>query len=101
MKDRAIIRKFLIATHGAFSKGIHSSLDIIIGPAENVSLIQAYLNGNKSIEADLQKVLEQVHPEDELIIFSDLLGGSVNNQILRLMAASAIDLFFNEQLKHL
>ena len=101
MKDQAIIREFLIATHGAFAKGIQSSLDIIIGPAENVFLIQAYLNGNKSIEADLQKALEQVHPEDELIIFSDLLGGSVNNQILRLMADSTIDLFFNEQLKHL
>lgn len=83
MKDSAVTRKFLIATHGAFARGIQSSLDIIIGPMDHVFLIQAYLDGNKSIEADLQKVMDQVSPEQELIIFSDLLGGSVNNQILR------------------
>jgi mannose/fructose-specific phosphotransferase system component IIA len=30
------MRKFLIATHGSFAKGIKSSLDIILGPTENI-----------------------------------------------------------------
>jgi mannose/fructose/sorbose-specific phosphotransferase system IIA component len=77
------MRKFLIATHGSFAKGIKSSLDIIIGETENVSLIEAYIGENKSIEEELKKVLDDLRQEDELVIFSDLLGGSVTNQILQ------------------
>ena len=68
------MRKFLIATHGTFAKGVKSSLDIIIGPMENVFLIEAYVNENKSIEDEVTAVLQNVKDEDELIIFSDLLA---------------------------
>ena len=77
------MRKFLIATHGNFAKGVKSSLDIIIGETENLFLIEAYVSENKSIEEELKKVLDDLREEDELVIFSDLLGGSVTNQILQ------------------
>jgi mannose/fructose-specific phosphotransferase system component IIA len=77
------MRKFLIATHGAFAKGVQSSLDMIIGETENVFLIQAYLDENVSVEDELAAVLTNITLEDELIIFTDLLGGSVNNIMLR------------------
>jgi mannose/fructose-specific phosphotransferase system component IIA len=76
-------RKFLIATHGAFAKGISSSLDIIIGPMENVFLLQAYLDENKGIEEELTGLLGNVREDDEWVIFSDLLGGSITNQVLQ------------------
>ena len=76
-------RKFLIATHGAFAKGIKSSLDIIVGEMDNVFLIQAYLDESKSVEEELASVLETITDTEELIIFTDLLGGSVNNIMLR------------------
>ena len=77
------MRKFLIATHGTFAKGVKSSLDIIIGPAENIFLIEAYVTENKSIENEILAVLQKVTADDELIVFSDLLGGSITNQVLR------------------
>ena len=77
------MRKFLIAAHGSFASGIKSSLDIIIGETENIFVIDAYVNGNKSIEDELGKILSEIKPEDELIVFSDLMGGSITNQILR------------------
>jgi len=77
------MRKFLIATHGTFSSGIKSSLDIIIGQTDNVFIIDAYVDGNKSIEDALNGVLKNVEAHDELIVFSDLLGGSITNQVLR------------------
>jgi len=76
-------RKFLIATHGALAKGISSSLDIIAGSMENVHLIQAYLDENKSIEEELKSLLGELREDEEWVIFSDLLGGSITNQILR------------------
>src|SRR4051812_47751226 len=77
-------RKFLIATHGTFAKGIQSSLELIIGATDNLFIIQAYITENKSIEDELNDVLANVTEDDELIIFTDLLGGSVTNQVLRI-----------------
>jgi fructoselysine and glucoselysine-specific PTS system IIA component len=77
------MRKFLITAHGNFASGIKSSLDIIIGHTENVFVIDAYVDGNKSIEDELSDVLENIKPDDELVVFSDLMGGSITNQILR------------------
>ncbi|MBI1769554.1 MAG: hypothetical protein HYR67_14395 [Bacteroidetes bacterium] len=77
------MRKFLITAHGNFASGIKSSLDIIIGRMENVFVIDAYVDGNKSIEDELNDILKNIKPEDELIVFSDLMGGSITNQVLR------------------
>ena len=77
------MRKYLIASHGTFSSGIKSSLDMIIGETNNVHLINGYVSGNKSIEEDLFAILQQVREDDELIVFSDLTGGSITNQIVR------------------
>lgn len=77
------IRKFLIATHGTFSAGAKSSLDMIIGAVPHVFIIQAYLDEKVVIEHQIQEVLEQISDEDELVIFSDIMGGSVTNQLLQ------------------
>lgn len=83
MELPAKTRKFLIATHGTLSAGVKSSLEMIIGATENVFIIQAYVTENADIEAEIKGVLDQVADTDELIIFCDILGGSVTNQILQ------------------
>jgi len=77
------MRKYLIATHGTFAGGIKSSIDLILGETENVFLIQAYLEENKSLQEEIEKVMKQINPGDELIVFTDLTGGSITNQILQ------------------
>jgi len=77
------MRKFLIATHGTFSAGAKSSLEMIIGSIENLFIIQAYLDGNHAIEEEIKIIIDQISNEDELIVFTDILGGSVTNQLLQ------------------
>lgn len=77
------IRKFLIATHGTFAAGVKSSLDIIIGAVEHVFLIQAYIDDTVSVETQINEVMDQVTDTDELVVFCDILGGSITNQILQ------------------
>jgi fructoselysine/glucoselysine PTS system EIIA component len=76
-------RKFLIATHGQFARGVKSSLDIIIGQTENLFLIEAYVENNKGIETEMEAILKNLGEREELIVFTDLLGGSITNQVLR------------------
>ena len=77
------MRKFLIATHGSFAAGIKSSLEMIIGSTENVYIIQAYTESNKTITDELDEIMQKVSENDELIIFTDLAGGSITNQVLQ------------------
>ncbi|MEP7322558.1 MAG: hypothetical protein ABI761_11595 [Saprospiraceae bacterium] len=77
------MRKFLITGHGNFSSGIKSSLDLILGKTEHVSVIDAYVDGNNSIEERLYDFLNGVNVDDEVIVFTDLTGGSITNQVLR------------------
>ena len=77
------MRKYLIATHGTFAGGIKSSIDLILGETENLFLIQAYLEENKSLQEEIEQVLKKINNEDELIVFTDLMGGSITNQILQ------------------
>jgi len=84
------MRKFLIATHGQLAKGIKSSLDIIVGPMENIFLIEAYVTENRPIEDDVRAIMQKLTADDELIVFSDLMGGSVTNQILRTVSGEHV-----------
>jgi fructoselysine and glucoselysine-specific PTS system IIA component len=77
------MRKFLIAAHGALPAGIKSSLEMIMGSLENVFFLEAYTGENKSIKEELEKILLQTGEDDELIIFTDLIGGSITNQMIQ------------------
>ena len=83
MEKSEKIRKFLIATHGTFAAGVKSSLDLIIGVVEHVFLIQAYVDDTVSVETQIKEVMDQIGENDELVVFCDILGGSITNQMLQ------------------
>ena len=77
------MRKFLLASHGSFAAGIRSSLEMITGANDNLFIIQAYIDGNKSIDSELNEILEKTEENDELVVFTDIAGGSITSQILQ------------------
>ena len=77
------MRKYLIAAHGTLASGIRSSLEIIIGSLENIFIIDAYVGEYQSLEDEIALVLSHINNDDDLIVFTDLMGGSVTNQILQ------------------
>lgn len=50
---------------------------------DNVFLIQAYVDENISVETEMKELLKQLGDNEELVIFSDILGGSITNQVLQ------------------
>ena len=97
-------RKFLIVSHGALANGFRSALELITGAAGEVIVIQAYLEENKPVEEELAALLQGAGPvgdgsrrggsrqndnngsSEEWVVFTDLLGGSITNQVLRVAA---------------
>ncbi|HEU3420601.1 TPA: PTS sugar transporter subunit IIA [Streptococcus pneumoniae] len=66
--------KIVLVGHGHFATGIYSSLQLIAGNQENVEAID-FVEGMSADELK-QKILLAISNEEEVLILSDLLGGS-------------------------
>jgi fructoselysine and glucoselysine-specific PTS system IIA component len=77
------MRKYLIISHGELAGGMRSALELITGAAAGVVVLQAYMQENKSMEEELAGLLQGAGEGEEWVVFTDLLGGSITNQVLR------------------
>lgn len=85
------MRKFLIMSHGDMSSGIKSTLNMLLGKRDDVITKSAYISDNElSIESEIQNILSKFNDNDELIIFTDLFGGSVNNEAMKFIKDSRV-----------
>ena len=73
------MRRFILASHAYMSKGIKTSLELILGKQDNLSVYCAYAEGEPFFKPLVIQEVED-HPEDEFVMMTDLLGGSVNNE---------------------
>lgn len=79
-------KRIVLATHGLFSEGITTSLKMIFGDAVPVECITAYVDLNVDYQEELERVVtEHDYENAELVVLTDVLGGSVNNEFMRLL----------------
>lgn len=79
------MRKIIIASHHKMATGIKDTLNYITGERNNVSALSAYLT-NTPIQEEIEALLKGVDQEDEVVVFTDLLGGSVNQSFAKYTA---------------
>ena len=77
------MRKILIVSHGELAGGMQSALELITGADSGVVVLQAYVEENRSVEEELAGLFGD---GEEWVVFTDLLGGSITNQVLRTAA---------------
>lgn len=70
--------KLFISSHGHFASGIKSSVEILMGPNDRITVFDAYINQD-SVNEHLDAFYKTVGPQDDVILLSDLYGGSVNS----------------------
>ncbi|HZG17628.1 MAG TPA: PTS sugar transporter subunit IIA [Candidatus Bathyarchaeia archaeon] len=78
------MRQFVFASHGLFADGIRHALELIVGKRTNISTICAYVEQGVELKSQIREVLERTAPH-ELIVITDLFGGSVNNEFMNLL----------------
>lgn len=69
--------KIFLSSHGHFASGLKSSIDILAGNSERITVFDAYVD-NSTIQENLDKFYETVGENDQVLLLSDLYGGSVN-----------------------
>lgn len=75
-------RKILIATHGKLASRFKDALKIIIGDNENITVLNAF-SQVENPKDEIKSFLENLTKEDELLVFTDLMGGSVNQMLMQ------------------
>lgn len=76
------MRHILIATHGLLASGARSTMEFLIGNVDNVDYITAYVDGQKPINEQIEEYFAKIPQEDEVVIFTDIKGGSVNQKMI-------------------
>lgn len=74
------MRQFIIASHAHFAAGINESVSLLSGERDNVRTLSMYVDGNNDLAAAAAKMLEETPEGDDLVVCTDLFGGSVNNE---------------------
>ena len=73
------MRKILIATHGEFAGGLKQTMDFVLGGNEKVGVLSAYTTPDFDMDREAAAVVDELEDGDELIVMTDVLGGSVAN----------------------
>ena len=67
------MKQILIATHGKMASGIRYTAELIVGKMDEITTIDAYVTPEDNVEKKFE----------EYFVFTDLMGGSVNQKLLR------------------
>lgn len=76
-----ISTNLIIASHASLAQGTVDTIRLLAN-RQDVQAINAY-ETSKSLEDLINEVYQQIDPAQKTIIFTDLLGGSVNQAIVR------------------
>ena len=78
------MKHILLASHGTLASGLKNTLQIFMGPSNNIKAVCAYVDDSSDYLEDI-KVFIKEHDNDDSIIFVDIYGGSVCQQVVKIM----------------
>lgn len=78
--------KIILVSHGKLAKGMKDTVQMIAGKQDNFEAYEAYKEGTNddSFVAVIKNSIEASR-DDDVIIITDVLGGSVNNEMTQLL----------------
>lgn len=75
-----MLRVFL-ATHAHLASGMRSSLELLAGSMPGLVTCDAYVDGVDDVRREVEEFFRMVGPDDQVLLVSDLYGGSVNTAL--------------------
>ncbi|HEM3942129.1 TPA: PTS sugar transporter subunit IIA [Streptococcus suis] len=74
----------ILASHGHLASGMKHTAEMIVGIRDDLLAFDAYCDGVDSIKENVTQVIEECS-EEPIILLTDILGGSVNNELSQLV----------------
>lgn len=79
------MRHIVLASHHRMASGLADTLAFVAG-VPNVHALDAYVDEADDIEAQIAELMDDFDPDDEVLVFTDMLGGSVTQRFVPYMA---------------
>ncbi|WP_102338238.1 PTS sugar transporter subunit IIA domain-containing protein [Collinsella provencensis] len=71
--------KVFLSSHAHLASGMQSALALFSASEDRLRVHDAYVEGEEAtLQEDLDSFFSEVSPEDDVLLLSDLYGGSVN-----------------------
>lgn len=80
------MNQIILATHGGMSAGVHNTVEMILGDMPNLYHVATLRDETESVTEAVERIISGFKPEDPVYILTDIMGGSVNNEMMRLSA---------------
>ena len=80
------VNQVSLASHGGMSAGMRDTVELIVGEVPNVHAISTTRDETEPITVRAKRLLNSFDPTDAVYILTDVMGGSVNNDMLTLLS---------------
>ena len=78
--------RIILVSHGSFSKGLYETMEMVLGPQENLAYVWLYPEqGVYILKENIEKELKKASEGEEILILTDLFYGSPFNAVVQLM----------------
>lgn len=81
--------KYIIATHGHLADGYASAIKVLSGN-QDIYTLNAYVDGQFDVTAALKSLLDAFEAGEKVLIFTDVIGGSVTQVVFKTDRVSII-----------
>ena len=90
-------KRTIIACHGWLAEGFKSSLNLIVGEIPNLQTLNCFVTPEFDIEKSVEKIFQKPDYKELTIyiVFTDIMGGSVNNAFVKQLEKHSFHLFTN------
>lgn len=69
--------RIFLSSHGHLASGLKSSMEILYGSCNNITVFDAYVD-ERSVQEQLELFFKTVEEGEQVLLISDLYGSSVN-----------------------
>lgn len=76
--------KYIIATHGHLADGYASAIKVLSGN-HDIYTLNAYVDDQFDVLSAFKSLLDQFDKEEKIIVFTDVIGGSVTQLVSKLI----------------
>ena len=79
------MNRIILASHGGLSAGMKDTVQMILGELPNLYALATLRDETEPITVAARRLLDGFAAEDAVYIMTDVMGGSVNNEMLTLL----------------
>lgn len=80
------MNQIIVASHGNLAAGMADTVEMILGHCSNVHAVSMLRDQPEQIGEQVIKIIDTFSESDEIFLLTDILNGSVNNELIPLLS---------------